>query len=243
MDDLDEDPRVAFMQLVNIAQKSLTEQLSRFDPREDWDDRNELRHRFMNVVVASAKRYEVEPFLSLQVPRLADFNEQDHRQFQADLDHYVTQLVLDHAMRSKQDSVAILPRSKDNIRRYVFELKRCVEQASMSDSKREALLRRLDEFESELEKRRLNLLAVTRLTFELLAIPGALWASAEVAHRLISNFMQTVAESKTVETESQRIAPASKPKALSPPRNIETTRKPAAVGGGRSMDLDDDIPF
>jgi hypothetical protein len=52
----------------------------------------------------------------------------------------------------------------------------------MAEPKREALLKKLDQFEAELEKRRLNILAVARVAFELLAIPGAVWASAEVAN-------------------------------------------------------------
>jgi hypothetical protein len=55
----------------------------------------------------------------------------------------------------------------------------------MTEPKREALLKKLDQFEAELEKRRLNILAVARVALELLAIPGGVWASAEVANRLM----------------------------------------------------------
>src|ERR1700678_3378754 len=114
LDDLDEDPRIAFMTLVNLAQRSLAEQIKRLDPQEEyqWNQREELRQSFMNVVIAAAKRLEVEPFVSMDVPRLSKFKEPDFLQFEADLDHYVTQLVLDNSIRSKRDSVAILPESK-----------------------------------------------------------------------------------------------------------------------------------
>jgi hypothetical protein len=42
----------------------------------------------------------------------------------------------------------------------------------MTEPKREALLKKLDQFEAELEKRRLNILAVARVAFELLAVTG-----------------------------------------------------------------------
>ncbi|MGB6327102.1 MAG: hypothetical protein WBG11_15365 [Methylocella sp.] len=149
-----------------------------------------MRHSFMNVVIAAAKRFEIEPLVSKEVPRLSDFKQNvDYRQFKGDLDRYITQLVIDNSIRAKQDSVAILPNARDRIRRYVHGLRQCIEQANMTEPKREALLKKLDQFEAELEKRRLNLLAVTRVVFELLAIPGGVWASAEVANRLITNVM------------------------------------------------------
>jgi hypothetical protein len=241
LDDLDDDPRIAFMTLVNLAQRSLDEQTKRVDSQEDWDQREELRHSFMNVVIAAAKRFEIEPFVSMEVPRLSEFKQSvDYRQFKADLDHYITQLVIENSIRAKRDSVAILSHSKGRIRNYVYALRECIEKANMTEAKREALLKKLDQFEAELEKRRLNILAVARLTFELLAIPGGLWTSAEVVNRLITNVMQTVAEAKSAEQETRQLAPIAPPKALSPPR-IE---KPAPSACFSPADIiEDDIPF
>lgn len=250
LDDLDEDPRIAFMTLVNLAQRSLSQQTANFDTRDeaDWERREELRHSFMNVIVAAAKRFEIEPFVSMQVPTYKQFrNGIDHREFKADLDHFITQLMLDNSVRSKRDSVAILPASKDKIRAYVSGLRKSLEQAHMNDAKREVLLKKLDDFEAELEKRRLNILAVARLTFELLAIPGGLWASVEVANKLVHNIMQTVAEARSAEQETRQLPSVALPKALSPPRQEPFGKPPGASStkeGGRMNDIiDDDIPF
>jgi hypothetical protein len=234
LDDLDEDPRIAFMAFVNHAQRRLAQQTETLDPQDEaqWEQREELRHSFMNIVIAAAKRFEIEPFASMQVPRLSDYKKNvDHRQFKADVDHYITQLVLDNSIRAKRDSVAILPNSKDRIRSYVLGLRQCIEQANMAEPKREALLRRLDQFESELEKRRLNILAVARLAFELLAIPGGVWASADVANKLITNVMQTVAEAQSAEQDTRQLAPAAPPKALSPPASKKRNLPPFLAGG------------
>lgn len=240
IDDLDDDPRIAFATLARLAQQRLVEQIAELDGRDEveWERIEELRHSYMNVVVAAAKRFEIEPFISMQVPRYSEFrNKIDHREFQADLDHYLTQLMLDNRIRAKRDSVAILPKSKDNIRSYVFGLRKCIEQANMTEPKREALFKRLDEFEEELEKRRLNLLVVARIALEVLAVPGALWASADVANKLVTNIMQVVAEARMVEQETQKLAPTTSPKALSSPRAEEPS-----AGFGRSS-RDDEIPF
>jgi hypothetical protein len=115
---------------------------------------------------------------------------------------------------------------------------RSIEQANKTEPKRDALLKKLDQFEAELEERRLNILVVARVAFELLAIPGAVWASAEVANKLITYVMQVVAEAKSAEQETRQLAPTTLPKALSPPR-----AKEPVPSSGRRADVIDDIPF
>jgi hypothetical protein len=241
LDDLPEDPAMAFMTLVNHAQRRFAEQANQIDldERNEWQRLEELRHSFMNVIVAAAKRFEIEPFVSMQVPRHDEFQASDPRQFMSDVDHFVTQLMLDNSIRSRSESVAILPKSRDRIRSYVNGLRQCVEQANMDEGKREALLKRLDAFEHELERRRISFVAVTRVVLEILAVPGGVWASADVASRLGSNIMQAVAEMKTAEEDGRQIAQTAPPKALSPPR--KQVNQPSA--STFDMDTDDDVPF
>lgn len=238
LDNLDEDPRMAFMTLVNHAQRRLSQQAERLDPNErsDWDRREELRHSFMNVVVAAAKRLEIEPFVSMDVPRQSNFGDKDYMQFKADLDHYITQLMLDNSIRSRQTSVEILHASKEKIRNYIRELRTCVENGNMPQSKRNALLEKLDRFEKELEKRRTSMVQVALLTYQILSVPGAVWASTDITHKLIHNVMHIVAIEKAREDETKQIGSSEAPKALSSPRPNEKahTQKP---------DLDDEIPF
>lgn len=60
LDDLDEDPQIAFMTFVGHAQKRLAEQRAALDPQDEvqWQEREELHHSFMNVVIAAAKRFD-----------------------------------------------------------------------------------------------------------------------------------------------------------------------------------------
>lgn len=131
--------------------------------------------------------------------------------------------MLDNSIRAKHDSVEVLPKSKDRVRTYVHSLRDCVEQANMTAAKREALLRKLDEFEQGLEVKRLSLISIARMTLELLALPGGIWASAEVTNCLIHNVMQIVAEAKAAEDESKQLPPVTNPKALSPPREKKSS--------------------
>ncbi|WP_222428355.1 hypothetical protein [Sphingomonas suaedae] len=109
----------------------------------------------------------------------------------------------------------------------------------MTEAKREALLSKLDAFEKELEKRRLNMLAVARLTYLILAVPGTVWASVDITHKLTTSIMQTVAEAKAAEEETKQLPAPAPPKALSAPRKGPTP----AASCGFSDDLGDDVPF
>ena len=242
----DHDPQRAFIAFVTTAQTRLSDLLTQLDPNDQaqWEEREELRHSFINVVIAAAKKFQIEPFYAQAVPRLADFKRNSNfPDFQADLDHYMTQMMLDSSSRNKRDSVAIPPKAKDKIRDYVRALRECIENEKMDTGKRAALLEKLDELERELEKRRLSLLAITHLTLYLLAVPGALWSSADVAAKLVTSIMQIVAESKASEQESLLLQPP-ETRALSPPRpNEPASESFGKAGARRSAPIDDDIPF
>ena len=102
----------------------------------------------------------------------------------------------------------------------------------MTEAKRQGLLNKLDAFERELEKRRVGILAVTLLTFEILAIPGGTWASAEVAQKLVTNVMQVIAEAKAKEDETRQLPARDLPKALTPPRTTPRQAAPPEFGRG-----------
>lgn len=241
LDELNEDPKIAFMELVNLAQRSLHDQTKTLDEEErsDWQKIEDLRLSFMNVVLSSAKRFEVEPFVSMEVPHRKQFDMRDYDQFKFDLDHYVTQLVLDNSLRSKTDTVAILPKTKDTIRGYINGLRECIEKGNMDGKKREALLQRLDALEAELEKRRVSMMTIARIAYHLWAVPGSMWASYDVTNKLLSSMMHNVAEAKEEENAQKQLPASEPPKALSPPRQP----RPKMFGETSFADNSDEVPF
>ncbi len=132
--------------------------------------------------------------------------------------------------------------AKERIRNYLHELKQCVDKANLSDSQKATLLKKLADFEAALDARRLSLLAVTRVSLEVLMIPGALWSSQQIMSKLIGNVLQTVAEEKASDDLSRQLPPISPPQKLMPPREaITATRRPQPAAF--DTDLDDDVPF
>ncbi|HWF63601.1 MAG TPA: hypothetical protein VN685_03200 [Rhizomicrobium sp.] len=243
LDDLPEDSSAAFISFVRHAQRRLDVKMKELDgsDQNDWHIAEQARYGFTNVVVAAARRFEIEPFASQHLPRAEKFSGDDYQQFKADLDHYLTQMLLDNAIRGKRDSVSISPIEKDRIRSYLHGLKTAIDSSNFSESKRTSLLEKLAEFERELDKRRMSLFAVTRLTFEILAVPGGLWASYEVAAKLITNINQVVGEAKAVDNENRLLALPEAPRALLPPRPIDVPATKSELF--KRDEMDDEIPF
>ena len=191
----------------------------------------------MNVVIGLAKAYKIEPFASLDVPRYENFGIEVHRQFKADRDHYMPQLLVNNSIKAKRDSVLISAKVKDNIRGYIHGLKLAIDQGHFTDAKQASLHAKLAEFEAELEKPRLSLLAVTKLAFVILAVPGSIWASYEVVTKLTNNVLQAVGESKAVDDENRQI-PSVPPLALLPPRKDDDKLQGASKNDVVGVKLD-----
>jgi hypothetical protein len=243
IDDLpDDDPQAAFVRFVRIAQCRLRDRTREIDTSDEagWRELNDARHGFVNVVVAAAKNYGIEPFASLAIPRIKDFNSDISEQFKADLDHYLTQLLLDNSSRAKRDSVLVSLELKSTIRAYLFHLRELIEKADDLDpAKRESLLRCLSEFEAELDKKRLNLLAVTMLAITFFGAPGALWSSADVANKVLTNILRVVGEAKMADDAMRRLPSSEAPKAITGPRPDD----PNLIKKSARPDMDDEIPF
>lgn len=247
IDDLpDDDPRTAFTNFVRLADRRLNERTEQIDASDQigWERLSEARYGFVNVVIAAAKKYDIVPFASHDVPRLSQFNAEGYLQFRADLDHYLTQLVLDNSSQAKRASVLIPPDLKTTIRTYIFHLRELIENSSdLDESKRTTLLDRLSEFEAALEKKRLNLVAVTVLAITLLSAPGAIWSSADAANKILTNIFRAVAQAKTAEDATRSLPSSELPMAISGPRqnDQQPLKKPELLQW--KSDADDEIPF
>jgi len=130
------------------------------------------------------------------------------------LDYVLVQL----SIRGRRYTVEILPTTKDKIKSYINALRDCIGKSNLTDAKKDSLLRKLDDLESELEKKRLSVLTVALVAFELLAIPGEMWHSEEITRKLVDQVMVSVGQSHLAEQESRRLPSADPPKAIEGPR-------------------------
>ncbi len=243
LEDAPEEPALAFAYLVRIAQAKLHDRTKDFDEedRTQWQWIEEARHGFMNTVVGLGKAYAIEPFASMDMPRYDEFNISIHRQFKADLDHYMTQLVVGNARRRQRESVKLSAESKETIRTHLHHIKTHLDKAPMPEAKRAILMKKLADFEAALEKDRLNLVVVGRVIFEVLSVSCNVLAlsDSDTLKRLITTVMADVAVAKASDDEQRRLPSIDPMPVMLPPRREE----PKVEREDFSADLDDEIPF
>lgn len=241
LDDLPEDDSAAFLEFVRIARARLQNRFNQLNSNDenDYDRFQDARHGFINVVTATARRLKIEPFASMDVPKVNNLSYEDYRQFTADIDHYMTQMLFDSRLSRRKESVELSDGAKSNIRTKLHHLRDALERSECDERTRARLRARLDEFEKDLDKSRLNILAVARVAIEILAVPGALMSTYDGAVKLINGIMQTIGEEKINEDERRKLPPVEKPIALMPPRADE---KKISGRFGAAAD-DADIPF
>ena len=249
---LPEEPDAAFTRVVNLAQARADERfidLRRIaedhdNERPDYTALQDAQYGFMSSLIGVAKGFEVSAFESYHLPAPGDFDNDYFRRFTADLNHFLAQHAARSAVRSRQLSVKLDGKPAQSVRAYVVSLRDAVDAANLSDSKKAALNKKLEEFQNELDGgNRISLLKVTRLAMEILAVPGGLWASGEVVAKLTTNIIQSFGEAKAVEDEAKTaLLPAPDQKAITGPTYEEP--KPSRFSVPReSYDLNDDIPF
>jgi hypothetical protein len=242
----DDDPQEAFTQFVRITQRRLHEKVESLagNEQDQWQAINDARYGFMNIVIAAAKKFEIPPLSALDVPRGDGYSDVAFRQFQSDLDHYVTQLVLENSSRAKRESVFVSPELKTKINTYIHHLRETIQKSDLADEKKAALLEKLRGFEAELEKRRLNLMTVTMVILALASAPGGIWTTGEAAQKLVSNILRGIGEAKQADDEARkRLLPMDQPKAIAPPRAPDPITQKRPLRKTAQNDMDDDIPF
>lgn len=251
-DELPEDPDAAFAHIVGHAQaraddrfRELKRNAEDFDSeRPDYTALNDAQYGYMSTMLGVAKGLNVPVFEAYHLPSPRDFDNDYFRRFTSDLNHFLAQHAARAAVRGRQLSVKLEGKPAESVRAYLGSLKEAVDAANLSDSKKAALHQKLKEFEAELDGgKRINVLKVTLLAMEIMAVPGGLWASADVVGRLTTQIIRSFGEAKAVEDESKRaLLPAPDQKALTGATYDE--EKPSRFKAPKeSYDLNDDIPF
>lgn len=242
LDELPEDSDAAFIAFVRIAEARLKERLKELGQRDqhNYDEIDDARYGFHNVVLSAAKKFGIEPFSSLQMPMFEDHNDARYRQFRHDLTHYITQLMLTTAERDRSNSVPLLDTTRQKLETYIFHLRDAIKNSNLPDSKKDGLYKKLDALERELGRKRLRFIIVAGIVMHILTAPGELNASYDAVVRLTNNIMREIGLAKEADNEQRRIS-HEEPVALLPPRpTVPKTKTAASFDRG---EMDDEIPF
>ena len=243
----DRSPQDAFCFLVTRADERLTDFLRSCNTDEDgWQEHTDAKYCFMNGATALAKKFGIDAFATHEMPSVQNFEDNYYRQFRADLDHYLTQVIVGRVIAQKRDSVAATATLRSSISTHVHYIRVAIEKASISDAKRVTLLKKLADFEAAMEKKNLNIAQVVMFAFDVMTLTasGVTLADSKTIQKLCTEVVQFVAAAKAEQNEALSIA--------SPPMQIvDASIAVRATGGFRagrrlpveSFDLDDEIPF
>lgn len=246
--ELPDDPRAAFGMVLRRAELYLADALRGVDDseRSSWHGYETAQHTAMNTIIAVARRYEIEPFASMAVPLRRNFSSEQFIEFKVELDHYAAQLILDNSIRHKREAIAIESKVKGRLRQHVSGIKTLIDQSELSEPQRSILLKKIADFETALERPRVNVLTLIASIAGILTVTAtfAQLGDSPTMQKLISTILATIGEAKAIDDATREFPPGEPPRALLPPRPLairdETQGNPRAK---QPLNLDDETPF
>lgn len=248
LDNLPEDPQLAFARVLEIAQPRLTARLRELDTQNDsdWEFIQDARYGFQGFVLGAAKKFKIEPFASSEMPLLEHYSTSDYRQFRQDLSVYVTQIMLHAADADRSNSVPLMEARRQSLRTYVFHLREAIDKSDLPDWRKDRLHKRLSDLERELIKPRVNMAVVAGIVAAVLAVTSDAGGAYDTISKVATFILREIGQAKEADDEQKKIS-YDAPVALLPPRSPEGGRqgrgRKTAPASFQRDELDDEIPF
>lgn len=240
---LPDDPRRAFVEFTRVVEAHLRDELARCRNNDDTEQADEIRYGYQSIILAAARKFDVQPFAQMELPRIDDYRHDRYKQFRADLQHYLMQIRLSLAELDKSDSIPLPEKSTESIRGRIHALREAIDRDPfLTEATKARLHRRLTELEDELNRKRVRLWAVARVVFEIVAVPGAVNESRTALHEFASFVMREIGEAKVADNEDRQIPYQDEPVALLPPRQGDPQTQGLTSEELRARD-DEKIPF
>ncbi len=198
LDALPEENDLAFLQFFEITSQNLKRKIKDLPQNSSNFDKRvlEIRYRYVNFILTAAKEYEFKPFSDAELPEFSAFDSVFFNNFTSEMGKVTGALILRRSARSKRNSVLITHDKKVRIRGNVEKIRDEIEKSHLEEAKKKRLFEKLDEFETELDKKRVDIAKAAIAIFEIMALPGAIWSSGEVMKMLYDDTLKIIAESK-----------------------------------------------
>lgn len=236
------DPIAAFAHYVGIAQRRLRDRLRNYEEDNDsWSFVQDDKFAFHNYIIGIAKVYKIDPFQSMEVPNPEDYDYKQIRRFEADLVHFMTQLVHGNAIRERRDSVVIPNNLKDKLRAHVNALQEAIDKnESLTDAKKAALHSKLREFLDALDSNRVPIWKLASILIGAVSLGANTlqFMDSPTVQKLVTTMWTTLAEAKAASDDQRQLPSQEPPQILLPPRHPREPRRESF-----STEVDDEIPF
>jgi hypothetical protein len=233
-DSLPQDDHEKFVILVREAQANLARLLDQQASNEFAD---EIRSQFVSTIIGIAETLGV-----MGLPDISDdiSNYKKYQMFQVYLAGVVAKVRLQSQLVSRPFSVQLGRVTRAKIQQEIDQLRHSIGDSVLPETKRKALLDKLDELEIELSLQRVSFARTMAIAASIMTIVGggtATLANFPKAAETIVGIIRLIGEDKANE-EAERLRLMPPPKALP-----DYTKSKASRPSAFDSDLDDDVPF
>jgi hypothetical protein len=156
------------------------------------------------------------------------------RDFTTVVDHFKVQVQIERARSVSRFSVALDTDEKDKLRAYVAEIKKIVDNSSLSLAKKERLYAKINSFLAEVDRDRTRFEQFSELVIALAHLGGEAAQELEPARKLINSIARLLGRSKEFEDSAPPLPVPKKPRQIPAPKK----ELPSPRG-----EMDDEIPF
>jgi hypothetical protein len=227
LEDLPDDPEEAFLLLEERFQEERDLRL-----RSRGKDDDLTLNKYISQVLGAIAALGLEEFKSEMPPTYADGGYVNYLEFDKHVTQYCTMLRVRRSLRRQGYSVQFDDVAKRKIHHHLDQVLEIFNKLEVEDTKREKLISRLSDLQSEVNQRRTRFDRFAALSIEVSSVIGDVIDKTKVL-----DLLDAVARVFWgAQTERQKQLPAPKqPKTIEPPKPKIETRAPP--------DMDDDIPF
>ena len=233
MADLPADPEEAFVALEEMARSRYRDDCRSVEDNSSYIT---VKHRYMSTVLPAAQFYDIDALMFWSRPKEKErWSDEFYDRFMDDVDYCVSELKLRIVTRARQNSVALDADAKTKLRQMLNHIRETVDKLDISVAKKEALFKRINALQSEIDRDRTRYEALGALIIEAADDMGEAAKRLEPVVRMIERVGAALGVAKRAEDAAPKLPPRKEPK------RIEDKRPDKKNGFDKA--LDDEIPF
>jgi hypothetical protein len=236
-EDLPDDAEAAFLTLEQRFRADRDKKTGSFDPDQYFPADHYLE--YMRRTASAAQELGLSFYDQLTIPAVANLNWQSYRLFQSELDHYLTSLQIRRARRDSRYVVKLGTKTRSVLNHHIMQIREIILRLEVEDWKREALLDRLNDLQSEVDRDRFRYQILAAFTIEAAGVLGEAADRMEPVRQFIDSISGLIWGTK--HAEQTKSLPAPPPRKQIPPPPKSSARKPEPRLTRDEMD--DEIPF
>jgi hypothetical protein len=230
-EDLPDDPEDAFL----ILEEHFREECDVALKSAGQDERTDVIHvAYISQVLGAITALGLEAEFKSEVPSIENVSYNTYLDFNKDVMHYRTVLRIRKSQRRQGYSVQFDETAKRKVHHHLDQVLEIFNKLEVEEAKREKLIARLNDLQSEVNQPRTRYDRFAALTMEVSGVVGD-----AVERSKVIDILDAIARVFWgAQTEKQKQLPSpNRPKTIEPPRPKTDPAKPPR------SEMDDDIPF